>query len=72
MHFIGLGYLCSRQLLHLRYISPVNRSVLRHWWEETEQTGFLVEMDDVRQLNAGKIEILVSRVGGFGGVHATT
>lgn len=31
-------------------ISPGNWSLLRYWREETEQAGFLVEMDDARQV----------------------
>ncbi|CAL9040203.1 unnamed protein product, partial [Musa banksii] len=46
-------------------ISKVNRDVLRSWWQETGQSGMLIEFVDVQELNPHKMEHLVNRFGGF-------
>lgn len=46
-------------------ISEVNRNIVRSWWEQTNQKGTLIDLDDVQQLNADRLEEFVSRFGGF-------
>ncbi|KAF9601578.1 hypothetical protein IFM89_020434 [Coptis chinensis] len=46
-------------------ISDGNRNILRSWWEQTNQTGNLIELEDVQQLSAGKLDNLIHSVGGF-------
>ncbi|KAF5206876.1 DNA (cytosine-5)-methyltransferase DRM2 [Thalictrum thalictroides] len=46
-------------------ISSVNRSIIRSWWEQTNQTGNLIEFDDVQELTQDKLEHLMQSVGGF-------
>ncbi|XP_009393225.2 DNA (cytosine-5)-methyltransferase DRM2 isoform X1 [Musa acuminata AAA Group] len=46
-------------------ISEVNRNLLKSWWEQTNQTGTLIELVDVQQLSSDKIEQLISTFGGF-------
>lgn len=45
--------------------SEVNRNIVRSWWEQTNQTGNLIDFDDVQQLNGDRIEQLVDSIGGF-------
>lgn len=46
-------------------ISEVNRNILKSWWEQTNQTGTLIELVDVQQLSSDKLEQLISTFGGF-------
>nr|XP_018686517.1 PREDICTED: DNA (cytosine-5)-methyltransferase DRM2-like [Musa acuminata subsp. malaccensis] len=46
-------------------ISKVNRDILRSWWQETGQSGMLIQFVDVQELNPHKMEHLVNRFGGF-------
>ncbi|KAI4350674.1 hypothetical protein L6164_005106 [Bauhinia variegata] len=45
--------------------SEVNRNILRSWWEQTNQKGNLIDLDDVRHLNGEKLEQLMNTFGGF-------
>ncbi|VFQ64271.1 unnamed protein product [Cuscuta campestris] len=45
--------------------SEVNRAVVRSWWEQTSQTGNMVEYDGVEALTRDEIQRLSSLVGGF-------
>ncbi|CAH9116959.1 unnamed protein product [Cuscuta europaea] len=45
--------------------SEVNRNIVRSWWEQTNQTGNLIDFDDVQLLNADRLEKLIHSVGGF-------
>lgn len=45
--------------------SKVNRDIVRSWWEQTNQTGSLIDFDDVQQFDANKVEQLVDSIGGF-------
>ncbi|WCJ34962.1 DNA (cytosine-5)-methyltransferase DRM2 [Euphorbia peplus] len=45
--------------------SEVNRNIVRSWWEQTNQTGNLIDMDDVQDLQEGKIEQFIRSFGGF-------
>lgn len=46
-------------------ISEVNRNILRSWWEQTNQTGTLIDLSDVQELNADRLEQLIQCFGGF-------
>ncbi|XP_015576174.1 DNA (cytosine-5)-methyltransferase DRM2 isoform X1 [Ricinus communis] len=46
-------------------ISEVNRNIMRCWWEQTNQTGTLIDIADVHDLNADRLEQLMSSFGGF-------
>lgn len=46
-------------------ISEVNRNILKSWWEQTHQTGTLIELSDVQQLSRDKLEYLIASFGGF-------
>ncbi|XP_058091830.1 DNA (cytosine-5)-methyltransferase DRM2-like [Magnolia sinica] len=46
-------------------ISEINRNILRSWWEQTSQTGTLIDIADVQQLNSDRLEQLINRYGGF-------
>ncbi|RAL53491.1 unnamed protein product [Cuscuta campestris] len=45
--------------------SEVNRNIVRSWWEQTNQTGNLIDFDDVQLLNADRLEQLIHSTGGF-------
>lgn len=45
--------------------SEVNRNIVRSWWEQTNQRGNLIDMDDVQQLHAERLEELMSTFGAF-------
>lgn len=45
--------------------SQVNRDIVRSWWEQTNQKGNLIDMDDVQQLDADRLEQLMSTFGAF-------
>ncbi|WJX65330.1 DNA (cytosine-5)-methyltransferase, variant 2 [Trifolium repens] len=45
--------------------SEVNRNIVRSWWEQTNQKGNLIDMDDVQQLDSDRLEQLMSAFGGF-------
>ncbi|KAL2335706.1 hypothetical protein Fmac_016919 [Flemingia macrophylla] len=45
--------------------SEVNRNIVRSWWEQTNQKGHLYDMEDVRELDADRLEQLMNTFGGF-------
>ncbi|XP_047057924.1 DNA (cytosine-5)-methyltransferase DRM2-like [Lolium rigidum] len=45
--------------------SEMNRNILRTWWDQSKQTGELIQIDDVQRLKGDYLETLVRRVGGF-------
>ncbi|PIA32617.1 hypothetical protein AQUCO_04400068v1 [Aquilegia coerulea] len=45
--------------------SEINRNILRSWWEQTDQKGNLIEIEDVEQLTADKLEHFINLLGGF-------
>ncbi|KAG0465636.1 hypothetical protein HPP92_019800 [Vanilla planifolia] len=45
--------------------SKINRNILRSWWEQTNQKGNLIDLDDVQQLSGDKLEKLMKLYGGF-------
>ncbi|RZC52686.1 hypothetical protein C5167_021115 [Papaver somniferum] len=46
-------------------ISETSRNILRSWWESTNQSGNLIDIDDVQKLDADKLEQLINSFGGF-------
>ncbi|KAJ0965655.1 hypothetical protein J5N97_026793 [Dioscorea zingiberensis] len=71
--FSGIGgaeVALHRLGIHLKNVvsvelSEVNRNIIRSWWEQTDQTGNLIELADVQQLNGDKLEQLIHTFGGF-------
>ncbi|KAK7316454.1 hypothetical protein VNO77_35499 [Canavalia gladiata] len=45
--------------------SEVNRNIVRSWWEQTNQKGNLIDLDDVQQLDGNRLEQLMSTYGSF-------
>ncbi|CAN0924505.1 DNA (cytosine-5)-methyltransferase DRM1 [Linum grandiflorum] len=46
-------------------ISRANRDIMKSWWEQTNQKGSLIEIDDVQKVTTERLEDLMSMVGGF-------
>ncbi|OVA16978.1 C-5 cytosine methyltransferase [Macleaya cordata] len=46
-------------------ISETSRNILRSWWEQTNQKGTLIDIDDVQKLDADRLEQLINSFGGF-------
>ncbi|KAK6930335.1 hypothetical protein RJ641_004429, partial [Dillenia turbinata] len=45
--------------------SPVKQNILKKWWQNTEQTGELVQIEDIQKVSSKKLEHLINRFGGF-------
>ncbi|KAF2909120.1 hypothetical protein DAI22_11g003100 [Oryza sativa Japonica Group] len=60
LHRLGI---CMKTVV-LVEISEVNMTLLRSWWDQT-QTGTLIEIADVQNLTAERIELFIRRFGGF-------
>ncbi|KAJ0985072.1 hypothetical protein J5N97_003428 [Dioscorea zingiberensis] len=71
--FSGIGgaeVALNRLGIHLRNVvsvelSEINRNIIRGWWEQTNQTGNLIEIADVQHLNGDKLEQMINMFGGF-------
>ncbi|KAJ6830504.1 DNA (cytosine-5)-methyltransferase DRM2-like [Iris pallida] len=46
-------------------ISEVNRNIVRSWWEQTNQTGNLIDFADVQEMSGDRLENLMSTYGRF-------
>ncbi|EPS68306.1 hypothetical protein M569_06464, partial [Genlisea aurea] len=46
--------------------SKVNRDIVRSWWEQTGQTGNLIDFDDVQKIDADRLMQLADTIGGGG------
>ena len=46
-------------------IAEVNRNIIRSWWEQTNQKGNLIQVEDVQAVTADKVEKWVHSFGGF-------
>ncbi|PIN21841.1 DNA (cytosine-5-)-methyltransferase [Handroanthus impetiginosus] len=46
-------------------ISKVNRDILRSWWEQTDQTGNLIDFDDIQRLDEEQLVKIMNSVGRF-------
>lgn len=60
LHRLGI---CMKTVVSVE-ISEVNMALLRSWWDQT-QTGTLIEIADVQNLTAERIELFIRRFGGF-------
>ncbi|KAI3452446.1 hypothetical protein Pfo_009110 [Paulownia fortunei] len=45
--------------------SKVNRDIVRSWWEQTNQTGNLIDFDDIQRLDGEKLETIMNSIGRF-------
>lgn len=45
--------------------SEAKRKILRRWWQNTDQAGELVQVDDIQRLTSSKLEFLMKKFGGF-------
>ncbi|KAM0943332.1 putative DNA (cytosine-5-)-methyltransferase [Dioscorea sansibarensis] len=71
--FSGIGgaeVALHRLEIHLKNVvsvelSEINRNIIRAWWEQTDQTGNLIELADVQQLNGDKLVQMIHSFGGF-------
>ncbi|GAB4825618.1 DNA (cytosine-5-)-methyltransferase [Ancistrocladus abbreviatus] len=45
--------------------SEMKRKVLQRWWQNTGQTGELVQIEDVQKLSSSKLEFWTKKFGGF-------
>ncbi|KAI4366865.1 hypothetical protein MLD38_022677 [Melastoma candidum] len=46
-------------------ISEVNRNIMRSWWEQTNQKGTLVDIEDVQEVDEARLGQLMDAFGGF-------
>nr|XP_011466748.1 PREDICTED: DNA (cytosine-5)-methyltransferase DRM2-like [Fragaria vesca subsp. vesca] len=46
-------------------ISEVNRDIVQCWWEQTEQTGKLIHLADVKELDSERLKQFIHSFGGF-------
>ena len=46
-------------------ISEVNRNIVRSWWEQTNQKGTLIDLADVQELDADRLQYYMNLFGGF-------
>lgn len=46
-------------------ISETCHSIFRSWWEQTKQTGKLIQVSDVQDVYADQLELWISLFGGF-------
>lgn len=42
-----------------------NKKILRRWWENSGQTGDLVEIENIQRLTTNRLESLINKFGGF-------
>ncbi|GLJ08159.1 hypothetical protein SUGI_0082460 [Cryptomeria japonica] len=61
LHRLGIHLSCVVSV----EICEKNRLVLNSWWTKTQQTGSLIQKEDVQDLNTEVLEHLVDTVGGF-------
>ncbi|KAK9086230.1 hypothetical protein Syun_028624 [Stephania yunnanensis] len=45
--------------------SETNQRILKKWWQDTEQSGQLVQIDDTKRLTSKKLKKLMEEFGGF-------
>lgn len=45
--------------------SEMKRRILGRWWQNTDQAGELVQIDDIQKLTSNKLEYLMKKLGGF-------
>lgn len=45
--------------------SKVNRDIVKSWWEQTNQTGYLIDFDDVQRVDEETLEQIMGTIGPF-------
>nr|KYP66155.1 DNA (cytosine-5)-methyltransferase DRM2 [Cajanus cajan] len=45
--------------------AEVNRNIIRSWWEQTDQRGNLIEIDDVQKVSSNQLRQWMTKFGGF-------
>jgi site-specific DNA-cytosine methylase len=71
--FSGIGgaeIALDRLGIHLKVVvsvefSEMNQNIIRTWWDQSKQTGELIQVDNVQRLEGDYIKTLVRRFGGF-------
>ncbi|KDP27982.1 hypothetical protein JCGZ_19062 [Jatropha curcas] len=71
--FTGIGgaeVALHRLGIHMKGVVSVETSetkqrILRRWWHSSEQTGELVQIEDIQKLTSSKIDRLIEKFGGF-------
>ncbi|KAF6142273.1 hypothetical protein GIB67_038287 [Kingdonia uniflora] len=61
LHRLGLRLKCVVSV----ETSETNRRILKRWWGNTQQTGELVQIDDIGKLSGKKLDNLIEEFGGF-------
>ncbi|KAG2376578.1 DNA (cytosine-5)-methyltransferase [Vigna angularis] len=46
-------------------IAEVNRNIIRCWWEQTNQKGNLIEVEDVQNVSSNQLSQWITKFGGF-------
>ncbi|KAK7407250.1 hypothetical protein VNO78_08992 [Psophocarpus tetragonolobus] len=46
-------------------IAEVNRNIIRSWWEQTNQRGNLIEVEDVQKVSSNQLRQWIIKFGGF-------
>ncbi|CAJ1931448.1 unnamed protein product [Sphenostylis stenocarpa] len=46
-------------------IAEVNRNIIQCWWEQTNQTGNLIEVEDVQKVSSDQLRQWITKFGGF-------
>lgn len=46
-------------------IAEVNRNIIRSWWEQTNQRGNLIEVEDVQKVSSNELSQWITKFGGF-------
>ncbi|XP_024982524.1 probable inactive DNA (cytosine-5)-methyltransferase DRM3 isoform X2 [Cynara cardunculus var. scolymus] len=45
--------------------SEIKRKILRQWWDKSDQTGELVQIENIQKLSSSKLESLIKKFGVF-------
>ncbi|KAJ1399486.1 SAM-dependent methyltransferase DRM [Sesbania bispinosa] len=46
-------------------ILEVNRHILRCWWEQTNQKGNLIDVEDIQKVSSNQLRQWITKIGGF-------
>jgi len=46
-------------------IAEVNRNIIHCWWEQTNQKGNLIEVEDVQKVSSNQLRQWITKFGGF-------
>ncbi|MQM08359.1 hypothetical protein Taro_041218 [Colocasia esculenta] len=61
LHRLGIRLKCVISV----EASEVNRRILKRWWQNTGQSGELLQIEGIEKLTSKKVETLVEQFGGF-------